>query len=389
VTSRTVRRILLALLAVALLALAARRWLAPETVTVRAVAVERGVVERTATNTRAGTVEARQRAKLSPDQGGRVAAVPHRKGDMVHAGDVVLRLDDSLERGQVDLARRQLAAASAERERVCVAAERARRELERNRRLAEQEILAADLLDRYESAAREADAACAVAAAGEASGRASLALAETALDKRTLTAPFDGVVADLSTEVGEWVTPSPPAVPVPAVIDLIDPRSIYLSLPMDEVDSARLARGLVARATVDSHPGRTFPARVARVAPYVLDLEAQNRTVEIEVELDDAALAASLLPGTSADIEVVLERRESVLRLPTAAILAGDRVLAIAGDRLVEKTIRRGLANWDFTEIESGLAEGERVVAAIDRPEIVAGARVAVEPSAAPRPGAP
>lgn len=373
----------------ALVGLAARRWLAPEILPVRAVAVERGVVERTATNTRAGTVEARQRAKLSPDQGGRVAAVPHRKGDRVRAGDVVLRLDDSLERGQVDLARRQLAAAAAERDRVCLAAERARRELERNRRLAEQEILAADLLDRYDSAAREADAGCTAAAAGEASGRASLALAETALAKRTLAAPFDGIVADLSTEVGEWVTPSPPAVPVPAVIDLIDPRSIYLSLPMDEVDSARLTAGLEVRATVDSHPGRAFAARVVRVAPYVLDLEAQNRTVEIEVELDDATLAASLLPGTSADVEVVLERRDGVLRLPTSAILAGDRVLAITAGRLVEKTITRGLANWDFTEVVSGLAEGEPVVAAIDRPEIVAGARVAIEPPAAPRPDAP
>jgi len=379
VTARNLRRILLALVAVAALALAGRAWLVPEAVAVRAVAVERGTVERTATNIRAGTVEARRRAKLSPDQGGRVAALPHRKGDLVRAGDVLLELESDLERGQVALAEREAAAAAAERERACLAAERARRELERNRRLAEREILAADQLDGIESAAREADAACAAAGAGHERARAAVALARTALAKRTLTAPFDGVVADLSTEVGEWVTPAPPAVPVPPVIDLIDPTSIYLSLPMDEVDSARLAPGLETKATVDSQPGRTFAGRVVRVAPYVLDVEAQNRTVEIEVELADPAEAARLLPGTSADVEVVLERRPDVLRLPTAAILAGDRVLAIAGDRLVERTITRGLANWDFTEIAAGLAEGDRVVAAVDRPEIVAGVRVAVE----------
>lgn len=384
-TAQTLRRILVALIAVAGLVLLGRAWLLPDVVPVRAVAVERGAVERTATNTRAGTVEARRRTKLSPDQGGRVAALPHRKGDRVRAGDVLLELDASLEQGQLDLARRELAAAAAERERVCLAAERARRELERNRKLAEQQILAADLLDRYDSAAREADAACAAADAGEQSARASVALARTALDKRTLTAPFDGVVADLSTEVGEWVTPAPPAVPVPPVIDLIDPTSIYLSLPMDEVDSARLAPGLPARATVDSHPGQTLSGRVVRVAPYVLDVEAQNRTVEIEVELEDLALAARLLPGTSADVEVILERRDGVLRLPTAAILAGDRVLAIVDGRLVDRVVTRGLANWDFTEIAAGLGEGDRVVAAIDRPEIVAGARVEVE---SPRPDA-
>jgi len=345
------------------------------------VAVERGAVEWTATNSRAGTVEARLRAKISPDQGGRVAELPHRRGDRVRKGEALLRLDDSLERGQVAVARRDLAAARAESERACLAASLARRELERNRRLAEEQILAADLLDRLESAAREADAACGAARAGAERAAAALSLAETALDKRTVYAPFDGILAELSTEVGEWVTPAPPAVPIPPVLDLIDPTSIHLSLPMDEVDAARLAPGLPARATVDSHPDRTFPGRVARVAPYVLDLEAQNRTVEVEVELDDERLAETLLPGTSADVEVILERRDGVLRLPTASILAGDRVLVVEEGTLVERTIERGLSNWDFTEIVAGLEEGERVVAAIDRPEIRAGAHVEIEPA--------
>ncbi len=381
---RALKRLLVAAALAAVLALIAWRALAPERVRVRVVAVERGAVEWTATNSRAGTVEARLRAKISPDQGGRVAELPHRRGDRVRKGEALLRLDDSLERGQVAVARRDVAAARAEGERACLAAALARRELERNRRLADEKILAADLLDRLESAAREADAACGAARAGAERAAAALALAETALDKRTVYAPFDGILAELSTEVGEWVTPAPPAVPVPPVLDLIDPTSIHLSLPMDEVDAARLAPGLPARATIDSHPDRTFPGRVARVAPYVLDLEAQNRTVEVEVELDDERLAETLLPGTSADVEVILERRDGVLRLPTASILAGDRVLVVEEDALVERTIERGLSNWDFTEIVAGLEEGERVVAAIDRPEIRAGARVEIEPADGP-----
>lgn len=377
-SSRTLRRLATLVLVTAAVALLAYlRW-RPEIVPVRVVAVERGAVERTATNSRAGTVEARRRAKISPDQGGRVADVPRRRGDRVRAGDVLLRLDSSLEAGQVEVTRREVATAAAERERACLAAERAQQELERHRRLAEQRIVAADLLDRLEFAAREAAAACAAGRAVEARASSALALARTALDKRTIYAPFDGIVAELSTEVGEWVTPAPPAVPVPPVIDLLDPTSIYLALPMDEVDAARLVPGLEARATIDSHPERTFAGSVVRVAPYVLDLEAQNRTVEIEVELEDTALAAQLLRGTSADVEVVLERRPGVLRLPTATILGGNRVLVVEGDRLVERGIERGIANWEFTEIASGLEEGDRVVAAIDRPEIAAGARIRV-----------
>ena len=299
-------------------------------------------------------------------------------------GDVLLRLDDALERGQVAVARRDLAATEAESERGCLVASLARRELERNRQLAADQLVAPDRLDRVESAASEADAGCHSSQAVRDRAAASLALAATALDKRTVYAPFAGILAELSTEVGEWVTPAPPGVPIPPVLDLIDPTSIHLSLPMDEVDSAGLLPGLPARATVDSHPGRAFAGHVARVAPYVLDIEAQNRTVEIEVELDDEGLAETLLPGTSADVEVVLETREGALRLPTASILAGDKVLVVENDELVERSIVRGLSNWDFTEVVSGLAAGERVVAAIDKPEIKAGARVEVEATETP-----
>ncbi len=111
-------------------------------------------------------------------------------------------------------------------------------------------------------------------------------------------APFAGVLADRSTEVGEWITPSPPGVPIPAVLDLIDPGSVYISAPIDEVDSGRVRAGQEVRVTVDSRPGEKLAGRLVRVAPFVLDVLEQNRTVEVEVDLADSAVASSLLPGT-------------------------------------------------------------------------------------------
>ncbi len=145
---------------------------------------------------------------------------------------------------------------------------------------------------------------------------------------------------------------------------------------MDEVDAGRLRAGLAARATVDSRPGEHFPGRLVRVAPYVLDVEAQNRTVEVEVELEPPV--AGLLPGTSADIEIVLDARDGVLRVPTAAVLTQDRVMVVEGGTLRERAIETGLRNWDFVEIRSGLAAGDRVVISLDRPGVKAGARVVV-----------
>ena len=107
----------------------------------------------------------------------------------------------------------------------------------------------------------------------------------------------------------------------------------------------------------------------------MVDRLEQNRTVEIELELDDAAVAASLLPGTSSDAEVILSARDGVLRVPTAALLEGGKVLVLEGGRLVEKTLQLGLRNWDFTEVTGGLEPGARVVVSLDRPEIKAGAK--------------
>ena len=133
--------------------------------------------------------------------------------------------------------------------------------------------------------------------------------------------------------------------------------------------------GLPVKVSVDSRPGQSFPGRVARVAPYVLDTEAQNRTLEIEVSIDDPKIAESLLPGTSADAEVILETRADVVRIPTSALLRSEKVLVLEDGILVERAVELGLRNWQYAEVRSGLELGETVVVALDSKAVVAGAR--------------
>jgi HlyD family secretion protein len=377
---RTLRLVAI-LLSLGLVAVAVRfTLLAPKPVAVVVASVVRGPVEKTVTNTRAGSVRARRRAKLSPEVGGRVAALPFQKGDRVNKGDVLVRLDDSLQRANLELAQRDLASATAQHSEACLAAERAGRERDRTDSLTRDGIASRDLLDQTETAARRASASCDAAAAAVARAHAAVDLAQTQLGKMVLRAPFDAVIAELDTELGEWITPSPPALPVPPVVDLLDPQSIYISAPMDEVDSAKIALGQAVRVSVDSFPGEHFSGRVTRIAPYVLDVEAQNRTIEIEVTLDDPETTSKLLPGTSADVEVILERRENVERIPSQSLLEGNHVLVVGPDaRLVDRKVDVGLSNWDFTEITGGLEPGDRVVVSLDRPEVRAGALVKVE----------
>ena len=149
---------------------------------------------------------------------------------------------------------------------------------------------------------------------------------------------------------------------------------------MDEIDAPKIREGQLVRITLAALPGKAFPGKVRRVAPYVSAVEKQARTVDIEATFDNPAAAGRLLVGYSADVEVVLDTRKDVLRVPTSALLEGGRVLVVdADDRLVERKLKTGLANWEYTEVVEGLAQGDRVVTSLDRTGIKAGTRVTIE----------
>ena len=127
--------------------------------------------------------------------------------------------------------------------------------------------------------------------------------------------------------------------------------------------------------SIDSRPDVLFFGRVKRVAPYVLDALEQNRTVEIEVSFDEQGLVTGVLPGTSADVEVILDQRKEVLRVPSSAVAEDGKVLVLVDGILVQGQIEPGLDNWQFTEVLSGLNVGDAIVAARDSTEIKPGAR--------------
>ncbi|MDH5429918.1 MAG: efflux RND transporter periplasmic adaptor subunit, partial [Nitrospirota bacterium] len=359
------------------------KWyvLTSDPILVSVVAVERGRVETTVTNSRAGTVKARQRAKLSPEIGGRVAEIPHRKGARVHAGEVLLRLHDDTQQAAVQMAQRELAVVEVKRERACLEAARAEREFLRHQQLKARDLVSTDLLDKFENLAQTTQVSCKQSRAEIARARSAINEAKAELAKTVLLAPFGGVIAELEVEVGEWTTPSPPALPIPPILDLIDPSSIYISAPMDEVDSSKIHEGQPVRITLDPFPGQPYPGHVRHLAPYVLDVEEQNRTVEIEVELDDQSFASRLLPGTSADVEVILAVKDDVLRIPPSTLFEGHKVFVVNQEVLSIRPIEIGMKNWDFVEILEGLSEGDAVVTSLDQEGLEAGLQVIVHSS--------
>jgi HlyD family secretion protein len=335
----------------------------PPTVTVHKVA--RGVVEATVANTRAGTVQANRRAKLAPSTGGQVQRLLVKEGDRVTEAQVLLELwRDDLE-AQLALARSEVERATALAEQARLQAELAEREAKRAEALQQQEIGAGDVVDRAVSQAK-ADRARERAAVAEGLTRQKQVQSiEAQISRMTLRAPFAGIVAEVNGEVGEFVTPSPVGIPTPPAIDLIDEARPYVSAPIDEVDAARVQVGMTARVTLDAFGKRQFAGRVRRIAPYVLDREKQARTVDVEVEFEDPPGDSKLLPGYSADVEILIETRSDVVRVPTESLRDGSVVFVVRDDgTLATRTIEVGLANWRFTEVTSGLVAGERIVTA-------------------------
>jgi len=350
----------------------------PKPIEISAYKVARGKVEETVTNSKAGTVKVRQRSKLSPEIGGRVKYLGAREGEKVQQGQLLLQLDDTELKAALSLAQRGEQSAHSSVKEACVAADWASRELERNRTLSQQGVVSDALLDQAKHNFETAGARCDASKSELKRAEASVEVAQANLHKTELRAPFNGVVAQLTTEVGEWITPSPPGVPIPPVIDLIDNSRVYVEAPIDETDAGRVAKGLPVRINLDPFPNRTFGGTVTRVAPFVQDIEGQNRTVDIEAEFGDSNFAKTLLAGTSADIEMILRSRDNVLRIPTYALTEGNKVLVVQNNQLVSRTLKTGLRNWEFTEILEGLKEGELVALSLDLAQVTEGAKVKV-----------
>lgn len=378
------RRIAIVVLVVAGLSFAIQQLTKKEPITVDVVAVDRGQVESTVANTRAGTVHACRRARIAPSVGGTVARLLVREGDQVTANQLLLELWNKDITAELELAAREAVASRATATEACVRADAADREAKRFLELKKKGLAAEDSVDRAVSSAQALQAACKAAEAQASVSAARYDVIQAQLIRTQLRAPFTGRVAELNAELGEFLTPSPPGIPTPPAVDLVDTSCLYVSAPLDEVNAPKVRPGMSARISLDAWPDRLFDGKVRRVAEYVLEVEKQARTVEIEAAFADPQNVENLLPGYSADVEVLLDVRESVLRVPREALLEDERVLVLDEESgtLQERKVTVGISNWKLAEVRDGLAEGERVVVSVDRAGVEPGASVVVPSNA-------
>ena len=342
---------------------------------------EIGVVEATVTNTRAGSVKARWRAKLAPAVGGRIATLNVRKGDKVEAGQLLLTLWNKDLEAELDLAEQQAKVAEATASEACLMAEYSSRQGKRITELRKNRSTSESSYDEAIATAASKKAGCRAAEAEREVSVAKINAAKAMIERTVITAPFSGIVAEINGEIGEFITPSPPGIATLPVIDLINMESLYVAAPIDEIDAAQIRPGMEARITLDAFPKKVFKGLTRSISPYVLEQAKQARTVEIEVDFKDAVNDAHLLVGYSADVEIIIQGRLGVVRIATESLQKDGHVYVVnpVSNRLEYRKTTSGLSNWQFTEILQGVTAGEKVVTTIDRQGLADGALVSID----------
>jgi HlyD family secretion protein len=355
----------------------APRALRKKPLLIKSQKVERSLVRDVVASSTAGEVVPARKATVRAELGARVVAVKHERGDRVKRGEAVLLLDAADLEARVAQASATVAANAAQVAQAQARVAAARRSAERAKSLAARGAGTAQLSEDSEAMLKEAEEAARAADGMRAQAEAALRVARVSRGKAEIAAPFDGVLVEMKLDPGEELSPGAP------VFEIIDDTKLYVEASIDEADVARIKTGQPATLTLDALPGRTIEAVVSRLGPAVRKDLKGARTLPIDVDVKDpqAALAVGLKSGMSADVEIIVAEKPDVLSLPTNVIIgrgAKRNVYKIVEGHAKLTPVEVGLSNWDRTELLSGVALGDEVVATLNMKELEDG--VAVKP---------
>jgi HlyD family secretion protein len=321
-----------------------------------------------------GTIEARRSYALGPTMASRVARVLVDQGDAVRAGQLVAELDpvdldDRVTSGQLAAERTASAIRAAEaqlaeaqsRAQLAIASER------RSKELRAQGFVSQEATDAKGHEANAARAAADAAAAQLASARRDRerALADVAgvgklRAQARLTSPVDGVVSARLVEPGTTIVAGQ------AVVQVIDPATLWIRARIDQGQAGGVRVGQPAEIVLRSDAKRQFPGKVER-----LDLVSDAVTEERIVNVGFAARPEGLSVGELVEVTIRTADLAAMRSVPAAAIKRLDRqdgVWTIAGGRVAFRPVKAGITTLDGrSQVLDGLAVGDEVVVHSER----------------------
>jgi len=267
-------------------------------------------------------------------------------GDHVRAGQIIAELDDAELQAKLNQNVAALSKAKADLDYAKLACER---ELS----LLKQEFTSQQQVD-------QAKTALMIAEAQHKQAEANLEFAKVQVSYTKIYSPISGVIASVSTQEGETVSASLAA---PTFVSIIDLRRLEVQVYVDETDIGKIRVGQLANFTVDTYPDSDFKGTVTAIYPKAI---IQDNVVNyiVTVEINDTQ-EKILRPEMTTNVTINLETRMNVLAVPTTAITRkrGERyVTVIEGEKKIQRKVKTGWKDNGFTEIISGLEEGEQIL---------------------------
>jgi HlyD family secretion protein len=339
--------------------------------------------------TASGKLRALNTIKVGAEVSGQITRVFVDFNSPVKAGQVLAEIDPTRVNARVQQARAQVASAQAALALAEASGARAQseisiqeREFSRRVQLAERGFLSKSALDNASSVLSAARANIRTTAAQAASARAQIAQANAELSsaqldlsRTTIVAPASGVIINKLVEPGTTVAAS---FQTPNLFEIAaDTTRMQVEASVDEADIGQVREGQPVRFTVDSYPGETFSATVRQIRKAAT--ETQN-VVSYLVILDVANPDGKLLPGMTANVEIITGQEAKTTRVPTTALrfrprksdLPTDKapsattqtVFVVGSDpyKPARRVVTLGLMGEDYVEIIKGLAPGEKVI---------------------------
>jgi HlyD family secretion protein len=351
---------------IALLALAAWRLVLNRSVEVEVATVSLVYPSQTFSLLNAsGYVVAQRKAAVSSKATGRLDWLGVEEGSVVHAGELLARLES----GDVAAARAQaaanLATARTSLEQARVEQKDAARNLARNKELVAQGIISQSDYDTAQARYDRDVAASAGALTAITSAQAALTGAAVALDYTQIRAPFDGVVLTKNADVGDIVSPLAAAANAKAaVVTLADMGSLEVEADVSEANLGKVKVGQPCEILLDALPESRFRGVLHTIVPTA---DRSKGSVMVKVRFLDRD--KRVLPEMSAKV-AFLERpvgpgeTKPRIALPPSAIVQRDGksvVFVVQGDKAVQTTVTLGARVGDLVEVVSGVKAGERI----------------------------
>ena len=275
--------------------------------------VSRGTI--TASISATGTVKAVEMVDVGTQVSGTIKEIYVDYNSPVKKGQLLALLDPDVLQSKVDESQASLALAQAGVVRARADLTDATRGNARNKELWDRKLIARSEMETAETSLLSAQANLAEANSRVVQARASLKQAQTNLGYTRIVSPIDGVVVSRVVEVGQTVAAS---LQTPTLFSIArDLTKMQIEADIDEADIGRIEEGQSAACNFDSWPKDSFDATVVQKR---LNPETISNVVTYKVILKIDNPEKKLMPGMTANVSVVTERREDVLRIPSAAL---------------------------------------------------------------------